>query len=161
MELADRTVGVIGSGIHEHDDLARPVGQLLATLGVNLLTGGGQGVMNAVSRAFTQSPRSRGICIGIIPCASITERTKPKAGYPNAYVELAIFTHLPYSGEKGKDDLSRNHINILSCCAVIALPGSAGTATEISLAMDYGKPVIVVSPDVMIADVEQFVRSQI
>src|SRR5712692_4506936 len=68
MELADRTVGVIGSGIDEHDDLARPVGRLLATLGVNLLTGGGQGVMNAVSRAFTQSRRSRGICIGIIPC---------------------------------------------------------------------------------------------
>ncbi len=36
--LSDRTVGVIGSGRDEHDDLAREVGTLLAALGVNLLT---------------------------------------------------------------------------------------------------------------------------
>ena len=144
--VARQTVGVMGSGTDEHDAFAREIGELLARLGVNLLTGGGRGVMTSVSRAFVQAPTRQGICIGIIPCASESERTKPKDGYPNPYVELPIYTHLPYSGSRGKDDLSRNHINILSSAAVIALPGEEGTASEVSLAVDYGKPVIAYSP---------------
>ena len=72
--LSNQTVGVIGSGTFEHGEYAHAVGELLADLGVNLLTGGGRGVMTAVSRAFTQRPRTRGICIGIIPCESETDR---------------------------------------------------------------------------------------
>jgi len=145
--LANRTVGVIGSGTVEHDDLARPVGELLGDLGVNLLTGGGGGVMRAVSRAFTQRTNRRGICIGVIPCASQRRRATPRAGYPNEFVELPIYTHLPYSGKEGTDDLSRNHINVLSCAAIIALPGEDGTVSELSLALRYGKPVVVYSPE--------------
>jgi uncharacterized protein (TIGR00725 family) len=155
--IANQTVTVIGSGTDEHDSLGREVGQLLARLGVNLLTGGGRGVMTSVSRAFVQAPRNRGICIGIIPCFSEGERSRPKDGYPNRYVELAIYTHLPHSGPRGKDDLSRNHINILSSAAVIALPGELGTASEVSLAVDYNKPVIVYSPEKSL--VEHFVSS--
>jgi hypothetical protein len=49
--LAEQTVGVLGSGTDEHDELASPVGELLAELGVNLLTGGedGKGVKSALS----------------------------------------------------------------------------------------------------------------
>jgi uncharacterized protein (TIGR00725 family) len=155
--LSKQTVGVIGSGTFEHEPSARAVGEALADLGVNLLTGGGRGVMTAVSRAFTQRPRTRGICIGIIPCDSEADRATPKAGYPNEFVELAIYTHLPYSGEQGTHDLSRNHINVLSCVAVIALPGEAGTASEIELAMLYGRPVIVYSVDPAL--VEHFPKS--
>ena len=144
--VASQTVGVMGSGTDEHDALGREIGKLLAGLGVNLLTGGGLGVMTSVSRAFVQAPRKRGICIGIIPCFSESERSRPKDGYPNPYVELPIYTHLPYSGPRGKQDMSRNHINILSSAAVIALPGDHGTATEVDLAVDYGKPVIAYSP---------------
>jgi uncharacterized protein (TIGR00725 family) len=144
--VANETVGVMGSGTDEHDALGRDIGELLARLGVNLLTGGGRGVMTSVSRAFVQTSRNRGICIGIIPCFSESERSRPKDGYPNEFVELPIYTHLPYSGPRGKDDLSRNHINILSSVAVIALPGEEGTATEVSLAVDYKKPVIAYSP---------------
>jgi len=143
--LSMQTVGVVGSGTLEHDDEARPVGELLADLGVNLLTGGGSGVMRAVSRAFIQRGGGRGICIGIIPCASEADRSTPKPGYPNEFVELAIYTHLPYSGQQGTDDLSRNHINVLSCAAIVALPGEHGTAAEVSLAVRYGKPVIAYS----------------
>jgi uncharacterized protein (TIGR00725 family) len=142
VRLARVTVGVIGSGTDEHEEHARPVGEALAELGVNLLTGGGGGVMRAVSRAFTRAAQ-RGICIGIIPCASLSDRATPKAGYPNEFVELPIYTHLPFSGEQGTDDLSRNHINVLSCAAIIALPGEAGTASEVALAVRYGKPVVV------------------
>jgi uncharacterized protein (TIGR00725 family) len=166
------TVGVMGSGSEELDDLARPLGQLLARLGVNLLTGAGRGVMTSVSRAFTASPHARGICIGIVPCASIEERARPKDGYPNPFVELSILTHLPYSGSRGQDDLSRNHINVLSSDAIVALPGESGTANEVALAVKYRKPIVVFTtsaalvsnfdpsvPRVLdLADVEAFLR---
>jgi uncharacterized protein (TIGR00725 family) len=136
----------MGSGMDEYDEYARPVGELLAKLGVNLLTGGGGGVMTAVSRAYVQYPRLRGICIGILPCESEEERSTPRSGYPNEFVELAIHTHLPYSGPLGSHDLSRNHINVLTSSAIVALPGGQGTASEISLALRYRKPIIVYSP---------------
>jgi uncharacterized protein (TIGR00725 family) len=150
--LADVTIGVLGSGTDEHDGLARDVGILLAELSVNLLTGGGRGVMRAVSRAFTQAQRERGICIGIIPCLSERERARPKDGYPNEFVELAIYTHLPHSGTRGKDDLSRNHINVLSSAALVALPGGDGTASEVALAVEYQKPVIAYSWDAKLVE---------
>jgi len=139
--LAKHTVGVMGSGCDEHEPLATGIGTLLARLGVNLLTGGGGGVMRAVSRAYIRAPRRGGVCIGIIPCRSERERGIPKEGYPNEFVELPIHTHLPHSAAFGMDDLSRNHINVLSSAAIIALPGAAGTASEVSLAIRYGKPV--------------------
>jgi uncharacterized protein (TIGR00725 family) len=144
--LSDRTVGVLGSGHEPHESLAASLGQLLASLQVNLLTGGGGGVMEAVSRAFVGAPRERGICIGIIPCSE-WDAGIPKEGYPNRYVELPIYTHLPYSGRRGTDSLSRNHINVLSCAAIVALPGGPGTASEVSLAVRYRKPIVVFSPD--------------
>src|SRR5215471_12007052 len=150
--LAQTTIGVMGSGTDEHDDLARMVGATLADLGVNLLTGGGRGVMTSVSRAFTRHPGRRGICIGIIPCASESDRGSPKDGYPNEFVELAIYTHLPYSGAQGAQDLSRNHINVLSSAAIVALPGEEGTASEVALALRYGKPVIAFSPDLKLIE---------
>src|SRR5215831_18455698 len=150
--LSKHTVGVMGSGTFEHDEYAHPVGEALADLGVNLLTGGGGGVMTAVSRAFTRAPRRHGISIGIIPCASESDRGSPKDGYPNEFVELAIYTHLPYSGAQGAQDLSRNHINVLSSAAIIALPGEAGTASEVALALRYGKPVIAFSPNLKLVE---------
>src|SRR5262245_46615507 len=145
--LAEQTVGVMGSGTSDHLAIGERIGELLAGLGVNLLTGGGGGVMTSVSRAFVRARRERGISIGIIPCFSETERTRPKDGYPNSFVELPIYTHLPFSGGRGTEDLSRNHINVLSCAAIIALPGDAGTASEVALAVRYGKPVIVFAPE--------------
>lgn len=144
--LSDRTVGVLGSGHEPYESLAASLGQLLATLEVNLLTGGGGGVMEAVSRAFVGARRERGICIGIIPCSEV-DAGIPKDGYPNRFVELPIYTHLPYSGRQGTDSRSRNHINVLSSAAIVALPGGPGTASEVSLAVRYRKPIIVFSPD--------------
>lgn len=159
--LSTRTIGVIGSGTDEHDDLAREVGQLLASHGVNLMTGGGRGVMTSVSRAFTRAPRQSGICIGIIPCRSEKERDVPKDGYPNSFVELAIYTHLPHRGKRGQDDLSRNHIIILSSAAIIALPGSDGTAAEVALATQYARPMISVSRVTEISYLDDFLRQHL
>ena len=148
--LAAKTVGVIGSGTDEHAELAEAVGTLLARLGVNLLTGAGGGVMRSVSRAYSRSPRDAGICIGIVPCAP-GDPARPRHGYPNPFVELPIYTHLPESGAEGTADLSRNHVNVLSSFALVALPGGAGTASEIELAARYGKPIIVYAPDERLA----------
>jgi uncharacterized protein (TIGR00725 family) len=146
--LAPTTIAVLGSGIESHDEAGAEIGALLAELGVNLLTGAGGGVMTSVSRAFTASPRTAGICIGIVPCASEEDRATPKPGYPNPFVELPIYTHLPFSGERGQHDLSRNHINVLSAQAIIALPGGAGTASEVELALRYRKPIVIYARDI-------------
>jgi len=132
-------VAVIGSGVDEHLKFAEPVGCWLATQQVHLLTGGGGGVMAAVSRAFAETPGRHGLVIGILPGESGTG--KAPSGYPNQWIEIPIATHLPYSGERGTDVLSRNHINVLTADLVIVLPGRAGTSSEAHLAVSYNKPI--------------------
>jgi len=122
-------VGVMGSGWDEHPSLTIPLGELIAKKGFDLLTGGGGGVMKSVSAAFTSVPDRQGICIGILK----------KDTQPNPFVELPIFTHLPHSS---KAQSSRNHINVLTPAVVIALPGGAGTLSEIELAVAYGRPIV-------------------
>ncbi len=134
-------VGVLGSGGVEHRERAQALGRWLAGLGVHLLTGGGSGAMNAVSRAFSEVPDRRGLVIGILP-STAEGSASAREGYPNPWVELAVFTHLHLSGHGGTDPMSRNHINVLSSKVLVALPGGPGTASEISLALRYQRPVI-------------------
>jgi predicted Rossmann-fold nucleotide-binding protein len=147
-----RIVTVIGSGTVA-DPASSEIGQLVAKLGVDLLTGAGRGVMEAVSRAFFESRPRHGLVIGVIPATvermDALERREPAAiayrppdGYPNPWVELAICTHLPDSGEQGTQRSSRNHINVLSADVIIALPGEAGTESELWLAAQYGVPTV-------------------
>lgn len=133
-------VGVIGSGSQAHSERASRIGRWLAVEGVHMLTGGGGGVMEAASQAFYETPNRRGLVIGIIPSAEGS--VGPKAGYPNKWVEIPIFTHLPLSGERGTEPLSRNHINVLSSDVIIALPGDAGTRSEVALALSYKRPIV-------------------
>lgn len=133
-------VGVMGSGTEMYRDRAEEVGRWLAGEGVHLLTGGGGGVMTSVSRAFCETRKREGLVIGILP--GQMGSSEPKAGYPNPYVEIPIFTHLPLSGSAGTEALSRNHINVLSSDVVIVFPGSSGTASEVSLAQKYGRKLV-------------------
>lgn len=139
-------VGVMGSSRDPHDERSRRVGAWIARAGYHLLTGGGPGVMEAVTRAFVETPDRRGLAIGVLPASRggrLEEWTgQPRPGYPNPWVELAIRTHLDSVGRQGGDVRSRNHVNVLSSDAVIFLPGSAGTASEARLAVRYGKPSI-------------------
>ena len=137
-----RVVGVMGSSTRAFEDLAAPLGRWLASAGVHLLTGGGVGTMEAVSRAFADVQPRAGMVIGVLPADLPDGIAVPRAGYPNPFVEVAIFTHLPLSGIAGTDPRSRNHINILSSDVVIVLPGNEGTESEMTLAVRYGKPVI-------------------
>ena len=120
------------------DERAAELGRMLAELGVDLLTGGGRGVMEAVSRAFARTPNRQGMVIGVLPGDG---QCGAPAGYPNPWVEIIIRTHLSARGERGGDADSRNHINILSSDVVIALPGGPGTASEVQLAVRYERPV--------------------
>jgi len=133
-------IGVIGSGSSSHSERASRLGRWLAGKGVHLLTGGGGGVMASVSRAFYEFEGRQGSVIGIIPCQEVP--VQPKPGYPNPWIEIPIFTHLPLSGTHGTEPLSRNHINILSSDVIVALPGGAGTASEVALALTYLRPII-------------------
>jgi len=135
-------VGVLGSGSEPHEEKAKPLGEWLAREGVHLLTGGGGGVMEAVSRAFYRVPNRKGLVIGILPGTATDSGYSSRPSYPNAWVEIPIRTHLPKSGVEGTDPLSRNHINILSANVLIALPGSHGTASEVELALRYSQPLI-------------------
>ena len=133
-------VGVMGSGSRPYLERASPLGSWLAECGVHLLTGGGGGVMAAVCKSFYETPNRRGLVIGILP--SDDSLKKPPDGYPNQWIEIPVLTHLPSSGERGTEPMSRNHINILSSDVIVALPGDAGTASEVELAVRYQRPII-------------------
>jgi uncharacterized protein (TIGR00725 family) len=134
-------VGVMGSGVDRHDELAAPLGRWIATRGHHLLTGGGGGVMEAVSEAFATVPGRAGLAIGVLK-AMVDARGRIVPRTPNRWVDLSIRTHLPLSGSEGTDPLSRNHINVLSADLVIGLPGGDGTRSEMELALRYERPVV-------------------
>ncbi len=140
-------IGVMGSGSDVIESIAAEVGGWLASLPVHLLTGGGGGMMEAVSRAFHSVPNRQGLVLGILPGGIEEDKYLPKDGYPNRWVEIPIRTHLPLSGSSGTEFASRNHINALTADVIVALSGSHGTASEVRLAIRYKKPVIVYLPD--------------
>jgi uncharacterized protein (TIGR00725 family) len=135
-------VGVIGSGSNEYLKRAAMLGRWLAGQKVHLLSGAGQGVMAAVSRAFAETPGRKGLVLGIVPCIAEEAPEVPKEGYPNDWVEVPIYTHLHLSGEQGEEPRSRNHLVVLSSAVLVALQGGPGTASEIRLAVRYRKPLI-------------------
>ncbi|MYN67392.1 MAG: molybdenum cofactor carrier protein [Acidobacteria bacterium] len=144
MELLQRrpVVGVMGSGREPHVQRARRVGEWIARAGYHLLTGGGAGVMAAVTEAFVGVEERRGLAIGILPAAGGDSAGAARPGYPNPWVEIAVRTHLPEVGAHGAGAASRNHLNVLTSDVVIVLPGSVGTASEARLAVRYGRPCI-------------------
>jgi predicted Rossmann-fold nucleotide-binding protein len=153
-EAIDRrpVAAVVGSGSRAERG-AGEVGSLIARLDFHLLSGAGGGVMEAASRAFFETPGRKGLVIGVVPgTVEQLHRVEqpehpqigyqPKNGYPNKWVEIALYTHLPDSGPKGALPTSRNHIVVLSADAIVALPGGAGTRSEMWLATQYGVPII-------------------
>jgi hypothetical protein len=112
-------------------------------------------------------PNRAGLIVGVVPCGG-----SRRSARLSIRVELAILTHLPLTGASGAEPLSRNHINVLSSNVLIALPGGAGTASEVELALRYRRPIaaylsarseIPQLPDAVpvfgaLADVQDFVR---
>jgi predicted Rossmann-fold nucleotide-binding protein len=75
------------------------------------------------------------VAIGSLPAG-------PPPGYPNPWIDVAIFTHLPQRGAEGAGERSRNHLIVLSSHVLVALPGGPGTRTEVELARRYRRPLI-------------------
>ena len=139
-------IGVMGSRRFSHRERSRCVGRWIAQSGYHLLTGGGGGVMAAVSEAFVGTSPRKGRVIGVLP-SSIQHVGEPPSGYPNRWVEIVIRTHLNKRGSEGARSGSRNHVNVLSSDVVIVLPGAEGTASEAQLALDYGRPCVAYLDD--------------
>jgi len=122
-------VGVIGaSSVDEESyNVAFKLGKLIVDSGYHLICGGLGGVMEAACRGAQSSNNpERGKIIGIIPGSNKYDA--------NPYVEIVISTGIGYA---------RNMIIACSADVVIAVSGGSGTLSEIAMAWQYGKPIIV------------------
>jgi predicted Rossmann-fold nucleotide-binding protein len=151
--------------MEEYDGLAKTVAAEVAKQGFHLLTGGGAGLMKIVGEEFLKKTPRTGKLISILRAegrehltstwnkkGELRNPTKERAAgekrsweahADNGKAEILIRTHLPYSGDLGVHDLSRNHINVLTSDLVIILPGESGTFAELRLAWEYGRPTMV------------------
>ena len=134
MSFRRKVVAVVGDGANAHREKSRLVGEWIAQSGYSF-TGGGGGVMAAVTESFVESYGREGIAVGIIPGSVRTQNGRTEyqtkgSAYPNYSVEIAVFTHLP--GEDPEGERSRNHINVLSADLVVALPAVLGRTQKFS-----------------------------
>jgi len=118
-------IGVMGGAVASEQVLANAaeIGRLIAANGWVLLNGGRDaGVMAASARGAAQAG---GLVVGILPGDS----------YEGAAEHLGIA--IP----TGLGD-ARNAVNVLASHVVVALPGGAGTISEVALALKSERPVV-------------------
>lgn len=122
--MRKRVVSVIGGHIcnNEVEQIAHKLGKKLAKVVDILICGGLSGTMNAVSKGFKSE---NGLTIGIIPSYNKNDA--------NPYIDIVIPTGL---------GLARNVLVVKSADVVVALPGEAGTLSEIAYCLQFGIPVI-------------------
>lgn len=122
--MRKKVVSVIGghSCNAEAEQLAQDLGRELAKVVDILVCGGLGGIMKAVCQGFKSGG---GLTIGIIPSYNKKEA--------NPYVDIVIPTGL---------GLARNVLVVKSADVVVALPGEAGTLSEIAYALQFGIPLI-------------------
>lgn len=104
------------------EQLAQNLGKKVAEVVDILVCGGLSGIMQSVCKGFKAGG---GLTIGIIPGYDKNEA--------NPYVDIVIPTGL---------GLARNVLVVKSADIVIALPGEAGTLSEIAFCLQFGIPVI-------------------
>ena len=122
--MRKKVVSVIGghSCSKEVEQLAHNLGKNLAKVVGILVSGGLSGTMKAACSGFKAGG---GLTIGIIPSYNKEDA--------NLYVDIAIPTGL---------GLARNLLVVKSADVVVALPGEAGTLSEIAYCLQLGIPVI-------------------
>ena len=122
-----RVVSVIGghSCTKEVEQLALNLGKKLAKVVGILVSGGLSGTMKAVCRGFKAAG---GLTVGII-----TSYNKNEA---NPFVDIVIPTGM---------GLARNVLVVKAADVVVALPGEAGTLSEIAYCIQFGIPVVNLS----------------
>jgi len=122
--MRKKIVSVIGGRecTKEVEQIAQELGKKLAKVVDILVCGGLSGVMKAICSGFKAGG---GQTIGILPGYDKSEA--------NEFVDIAIPTGL---------GLARNVLVIKSADAVIALPGQAGTLSEVAYCLQFNIPVI-------------------
>ncbi len=119
-----KVVSVIGghSCHKEVEQLAHNLGKKLAKVVDILVCGGLSGTMKAVCSGFKASG---GLTIGIIPSYNKDDA--------NDFIDIVIPSGLGFA---------RNILVVKSADVVVALPGEAGTLSEIAHSLQFGIPVI-------------------
>ncbi len=114
-----------GANVSEQDaEKAYELGKLIAENGWVLLNGGrNSGIMDRSAQgAFDHG----GLTVGILPGSDWAALSE--------YIRIPILTGM---------GSARNNINVLSSRVVVAMPGGAGTISEIALALKQGRSVIL------------------
>lgn len=124
----NRQVAVVGGSSPDSPSiirLATAVGRSVAGAGATLICGGLGGIMEAAARGAKERG---GLTVGIVP--SYQKETA------NPYIDVVVVSGLGHA---------RNVLVAASGDLVIALPGSHGTLSEVSVALKLGKLVIGVT----------------
>lgn len=98
------------------------LGKLLAQEGYLVYCGGGNGVMEAVSKGVHEAG---GTIVGILKGETMDEM--------NSYITIPVATNM---------GISRNALLAYNCDVAVAISGQYGTLSEIAYAKQLGKPVI-------------------
>lgn len=122
--MKKKVVSVIGGREcnKEVEQIAQNLGKELSIVVDYLVCGGLSGVMEAVCKGFKAG---NGVTIGIIPSYNKKDA--------NSYIDIVIPSGL---------GLARNVLVVKSADAVVALPGEAGTLSEIAYCLQFNIPVI-------------------
>jgi uncharacterized protein (TIGR00725 family) len=117
-------IGVIGPREATAEQLAaaEALGAALGTIGLFVVCGGRQGIMEAVCRG---AAGAGGISIGLLP--------ETDTSGANRYVSIPIATGI---GE------ARNALVARAAFCLVAIGDSYGTLSEVALGLQFGRPVI-------------------
>lgn len=140
-------VGVMGSHVDAWHEYAEPLGRMIAQHDYHLLIGAGGGVMTSVAKSFVETPDRDGFCLGLYPVVSYDGSALSQEEFPNPYIEVPLIVPLDYKAQHDAVPYSRNLVNIMSSHAIIVLPGDHGTRNEVSLAIQFRKPLILFGKD--------------
>lgn len=135
-------IGVLTTYDPVPDEVAektRRLGRALAERGCIVVTGGNGGLMTVISEAVTGAG---GTTVGIL--AHELEDIGPDHGWFNPHNTISIKT--------GQTFTARSSIIVRSSDAVILVAGGIGSLTEVAIAYNLKKPIVVLSGSGMMAD---------
>jgi uncharacterized protein (TIGR00725 family) len=120
--------------------LAEAIGGGLADMGLTVICGGRQGIMEAVSKGV--SARG-GLTIGLLP--------GPDAAEANPFVGVPIATGI---GE------ARNALIARAAFCLVAVGNSYGTLSEVALGLQFGKTLFGIGGAASVPDIQQFAEPE-
>ncbi|MCG8553422.1 MAG: TIGR00725 family protein [Desulfobacterales bacterium] len=120
-------VGILGGRKASEEQLADALalGTLIARMGLTLICGGRQGVMEAACKG---AAGAGGVCVGLLPDET--------PGAANPYVTIPLATGI---------GVARNAILTRAALCLVAIGGGYGTLSEIAFGLQFEKKVIGLS----------------